>query len=188
MGLADTGRKRVGDFSLGMKQRLAIAVALLGNPQFLILDEPINGLDPVGIQELRNLFVQLNREQNITLLISSHILGELSKIATRYGIIHKGSLVSELSADDLMDQCERHLIIRTDCADKAVNVLQAQLGIAKYKILTPYTISLKEYVEQSEVVNKVLIQNGLVLFESTIHEDSLEDYFNSIIAGGEQNA
>ena len=106
MGLADTGRKRVGDFSLGMKQRLAIAVALLGNPQFLILDEPINGLDPVGIQELRNLFVQLNREQNITLLISSHILGELSKIATRYGIIHKGSLVSELSADDLMDQCE----------------------------------------------------------------------------------
>ena len=104
MGLADTGRKRVGDFSLGMKQRLAIAVALLGNPQFLILDEPINGLDPVGIQELRNLFVQLNREQNITLLISSHILGELSKIATRYGIIHKGSLVSELSADDLMDR------------------------------------------------------------------------------------
>lgn len=132
--------------------------------------------------------MQLNRKQNITLLISSHILGELSKIATRYGIIHKGSLVSELSANDLMDQCQRHLIIRTDCADKAVNVLQAQLGIAKYKILTPYTISLKEYVEQSEVVNKVLIQNGLVLFESTIHEDSLEDYFNSIIAGGEQNA
>ena len=94
----------------------------------MILDEPINGLDPVGIQELRNLFVQLNREQNITLLISSHILGELSKIATRYGIIHKGSLVSELSADDLMDQCERHLIIRTDCADKAANILQAQLG------------------------------------------------------------
>ena len=188
MGLADTGKKRVGDFSLGMKQRLAIAVALLGDPQFLILDEPINGLDPVGIQELRNLFVQLNREQNITLLISSHILGELSKIATRYGIIHKGSLVSELSANDLMDQCQRHLIIRTDCADKAVNVLQAQLGIAKYKILTPYTISLKEYVDQSEVVNKVLMQNGLVLFESTIHEDSLEDYFNSIIAGGKQNA
>ena len=170
MGLADTGRKRVGDFSLGMKQRLAIAVALLGNPQFLILDEPINGLDPVGIQELRNLFVQLNREQNITLLISSHILGELSKIATRYGIIHKGSLVSELSADDLMDQ-----------------FLQAQLGITKYKILTPHTISLKEYVGQSEVVNKTLIQNGLVLFESTIYEDSLEDYFNSIIAGGEKN-
>lgn len=87
-----------------------------------------------------------------------------------------------------MDQCERHLIIRTDCADKAVNVLQAQLGITKYKILTPHTISLKEYVGQSEVVNKTLIQNGLVLFESTIHEDSLEDYFNSIIAGGEQNA
>lgn len=158
----------------------------IDNPQFLILDEPINGLDPVGIQELRNLFVQLNREQNITLLISSHILGELSKIATRYGIIHKGSLVSELSADDLMDRCERHLIIRTDCADKAVNVLQAQLGITKYKILTPYTFSLKEYVGQSEVVNKTLIQNGLVLFESTIYEDSLEDYFNSII-GGEKN-
>ena len=125
--------------------------------------------------------MQLNREQNITLLISSHILGELSKIATRYGIIHKGSLVSELSTDDLMAQCERHLIIRTDCADKAINVLQAQLGITKYKILTPYTISLKEYVGQSEVVNKTLIQNGLVLFESTIYEDSLEDYFNSII-------
>lgn len=123
----------------------------MGDPQFLILDEPINGLDPVGIQELRNLFVQLNREQNITLLISSHILGELSKIATRYGIIHKGSLVSELSANDLMDQCQRHLIIRTDCADKAVNVLQAQLGIAKYKILTPYTISLKSMLNSQKL-------------------------------------
>ena len=86
-----------------------------------------------------------------------------------------------------MDQCERHLIIRTDCADKAVNVLQAQLGITKYKILTPHTISLKEYVGQSEVVNKTLIQNGLVLFEATIYEDSLDDYVNSIIAGGEKN-
>ena len=101
MGLADTGRKRVGDFSLGMKQRLAIAVALLGNPQFLILDEPINGLDPVGIQELRNLFVQLNREQNITLLISSHILDELSRLATHYGFIDKGTIVKEITAEEL---------------------------------------------------------------------------------------
>ncbi len=184
MDLDDTGQKRVGNFSLGMKQRLAIAIALLGKPKFLILDEPINGLDPVGIQELRNLFVRLNQEQNITLLISSHILGELSKIATRYGIIHNGSLVAELSSDELQMRCERHVDIRVDCADRAAEIVKNQLGITKCKVVSPHMISVGEYVDKSEIVNETLIKNGIVLFEATIHQESLEDYFNTIIMGG----
>lgn len=100
VGLHDVGKKKVKDFSLGMKQRLAIAVSLLGNPSILILDEPINGLDPNGIIEIRNTLLRLNKEQHITILISSHILGELSRIATHYGIIKNGTIIKEISAEE----------------------------------------------------------------------------------------
>ena len=109
VGLSDTGKKKAKNFSLGMKQRLAIAIALLGDPEFLMLDEPINGLDPSGIREVRELVLRLNKERNITILISSHILGELSKIATCYGIINNGILVDEFSKEELEERCSREL-------------------------------------------------------------------------------
>src|SRR5699024_1585071 len=109
VGLEDTGNKKVKNFSLGMKQRLAIASALLGDPAFLILDEPTNGLDPSGIREIRELLKKLNQEQGLTILISSHILSELHQLATRFGIIHKGHLIEELSAEELNEKCRQHL-------------------------------------------------------------------------------
>lgn len=105
VGLADTGNKKAKNFSLGMRQRLAIALALVGNPRFLVLDEPTNGLDPEGIKEIRELILRLNRDRKITVLISSHILGELSKFATRYGIIHQGRLIDEFTEEQLQERC-----------------------------------------------------------------------------------
>jgi ABC-2 type transport system ATP-binding protein len=114
VGLKNTGRKKTKAFSLGMKQRLSIAISLLGNPDFLILDEPINGLDPSGIREIRELLLKLNSENEITILISSHILGELAKIATKYGIINKGVLVDEFQAVELEERCKKCLAIVVD--------------------------------------------------------------------------
>ena len=105
IGLSDTGRKKVKDFSLGMRQRLAIGLSLVGNPKLLVLDEPINGLDPEGIKEIRDLILKLNHDRNITVLISSHILGELSRLATRYGIIHRGRLIEEFTETQLFERC-----------------------------------------------------------------------------------
>lgn len=105
IGLTDTGKKKVKDFSLGMRQRLAIGLSLVGNPKLLVLDEPINGLDPEGIKEIRDLILKLNHDRNITVLISSHILGELSRLATRYGIIHRGRLIEEFTETQLFERC-----------------------------------------------------------------------------------
>ena len=110
VGLKDTGKKKAKDFSLGMRQRLALAIALLGNPEFLVLDEPINGLDPTGIIELRNLLKRLNKERGITILISSHILTELHQLANRYGILHEGKLLQEITATELDKRCKKHLL------------------------------------------------------------------------------
>lgn len=105
IGLSDTGKKKVKDFSLGMRQRLAIGLSLVGTPKLLVLDEPINGLDPEGIKEIRDLILKLNHDHNITVLISSHILGELSRLATRYGIIHRGRLIEEFTETQLFERC-----------------------------------------------------------------------------------
>lgn len=114
VGLKDTGKKKAKDFSLGMRQRLALAIALLGNPEFLVLDEPINGLDPTGIIELRNLLKRLNKERGITILISSHILTELHQLANRYGILHEGKLLQEITATELDKRCKKHLLLQVN--------------------------------------------------------------------------
>lgn len=118
VGLENTGKKKARNFSLGMKQRLGIAVALIGNPDFIVLDEPINGLDPQGIVEIRELILKLNREHGITVLISSHILGELSKLATHYGFIEKGHIVKEISAEELEAACRKCL--KVDVSDTKI--------------------------------------------------------------------
>ena len=134
VGLKNTGRKKVANFSLGMKQRLGIAIALLSDPEFLILDEPTNGLDPMGIVELRQLIKRLNKEREMTVLISSHILSELHQLATRYGIIHKGKLIEQITALQLNQKCRQYLRIKVDNPGKGATVLESELNATDLKL------------------------------------------------------
>ena len=131
VGLKDTGKKKAKDFSLGMRQRLALAIALLGNPEFLVLDEPINGLDPTGIIELRNLLKRLNKERGITILISSHILTELHQLANRYGILHEGKLLQEITATELDKRCKKHLLLQVNDVAAASVLLENKVQFTR---------------------------------------------------------
>ncbi|NLK75961.1 MAG: ABC transporter ATP-binding protein [Clostridiales bacterium] len=181
VGLSDTGKKKAKNFSLGMKQRLAIAIALLGDPEFLMLDEPINGLDPSGIREVRELVLRLNKERNITILISSHILGELSKIATCYGIINNGILVDEFSKEELEERCSRELQIKVSDVDKAVDILENNLGIMDYKVSDDSTIHISQNLELAGTINTELAKNSVIVFSSSIVGTDLEDYFMGLM-------
>lgn len=184
VGLADTGRKKAKNFSLGMKQRLAIGMALMGNPEFLVLDEPTNGLDPEGIVEVRRLIQKLNHERGITVLISSHILGELSKLATRYGIINDGCLIEEFTRDELLERCQSSLVINVDDANKAAQVITSELNTSKFTIEDQNTIILSWCVGESGKVNSVLEKNEVVVNSISAQAADLEEYFLNAIGGG----
>ena len=176
VGLANTGKMKAGHFSLGMKQRLGIALALLGNPEILILDEPINGLDPAGIKEIRDIIHKLNKERGITFVISSHLLDELGKIATRYGILSDGQLVDEITAHELQERCKTCLIIETNNLEKAKEVL------AKEKLLGNYVenegkLLLYDHFEDPSLVNEILVKNGLKVNSLSFSNNGFEDYF-----------
>lgn len=188
MSLSQYKNKTVKKFSLGMKQRLAIGIALLGNPDFLILDEPINGLDPTGIQDMRNFLLELNKEKNITIMISSHILGELSKIATKYGIIKKGKLVDEITAKELSSKCQCCLKIRVSDTSKAATLLERKLQTQNYEVIDNNQLRLFEYVNAPDTVNTLFVNNGIIVYECTVSKESLEDYFNEKMRGGILNA
>ena len=181
IGLNDVGSKNVKKFSLGMKQRLGIGIALIGNPDFLMLDEPINGLDPSGIKEMRELFQRLNREMGITILISSHILGELSKIATRYGIIKKGVLIDEFKSEELYDRCKRSLKIRVDNPARAANILETILGTKQFDVLENNYIRVFDMLDRPEIVNKELVTNGVSVYSLQMAGQDLEDYFMNLM-------
>ena len=184
VGLADTGKKKAKDFSLGMRQRLGIAIALCGDPDFLILDEPINGLDPQGIIEVRELILKLNRERNITVLISSHILDELSKLATHYGFIDKGTLVKEMSADELNDACKKCVTLTvsdTSCAVKALENMGFNSDIS-YKILDGNRIDVYAQPNITELVH-ALDKQGCELVTVREHDETLEGFFISLVGG-----
>ncbi len=180
VGLSHVGNKAAGQFSLGMKQRLGIALALIGEPDLLILDEPINGLDPQGIIEMRDIIHQVNRDQHITVLISSHILEELSKIATHYGIIHEGRLIEQLSSEELMDKCAAKLVIVTDTPEKACTVLD-KLGGVEYKVADKQTIHLSNRLEDAAAINMALCSAGIAVQAIGKKNESLEDYFVGLI-------
>ena len=180
-GLSDAGKKKTKNFSMGMKQRLGIAISLMRNPDFLILDEPINGLDPSGIKEVRDLLVKLNREKQITILISSHILGELSKIATHYGIIRDGVLVEEFAAAELEMRCRRCLKLIVENVQQASAVLEGQLDIHNFDVPQPNTLRIFEGLESSYEINRVMIENGVVLQESYLAGQDLEGYFMELL-------
>ncbi len=180
VGLADTGKKKARHFSLGMKQRLGIAVALAGDPDLLVLDEPVNGLDPQGIIEIRELILRLNRERQITVLISSHILDELSRLATHYGFIDGGRMVKELSATELEAACRK--CVRLTVTDTAVlaRVLDA-LG-AEYKILDQATADVYQKLNVSQLTLALAAQN-CELVDIQERDESLESYFVSLVGG-----
>jgi len=183
--LSDTGRKKAANFSLGMKQRLGIALALCGNPDFLILDEPINGLDPQGIIEIRELILRLNRERNITVLISSHILAELAKLATHYGFIDSGNIVQEISAEELESRCRKYLHVKVTNTSILARVMD-ELGAA-YEILSETEANVYGTFRISQLAADLSAAN-CELLSITEHEESLENYFINLVgnAGGGQ--
>ncbi len=178
VGLQDTGRKKAKNFSLGMRQRLGIAIALCGEPDFLVLDEPTNGLDPQGIVEIRELILKLNREKGITVLISSHILDELSKLATHYGIIDGGRMVKELSAEELEAACRK--CQRVEVTDtRALAVVLDGMGL-EYKILSDKTADIYAKPNVS-ALSSALAAEGCELLSVSEHDESLESYFISLV-------
>ena len=176
VGLGNTGKKKAGQFSLGMKQRLGIAIAMLGDPEILILDEPVNGLDPAGIKEIRDTIIRLNQEKRVTFLISSHLLDELAKITTTYGIIADGKLVEEISAEDLKAKCENHLKIKLSDVDKALHILKDNNLLGRYT-REQDSIILYDNFDKSNQINTVIIRGGVDVYEITPSFTGLEDYF-----------
>ncbi|TYS86161.1 ABC transporter ATP-binding protein [Rossellomorea aquimaris] len=183
VGLQNTGKKKAKDFSLGMKQRLGLGIALLGDPEFLILDEPINGLDPMGVVEVRELLKKLNREYGITILISSHILSELHLLATHYGIIHEGELLEQLSAKELNEKCQQYLHIKVDDPNKAATVIENHFSTQEFEVMPDGTIRLFAYVDVPGEVSKILTSEGLVIEEFMPMGEDLETYFSHRIGG-----
>ena len=185
VGLADTNKKKVKNFSLGMRQRLGIANALLGNPKLLILDEPINGLDPMGIVEIRELLKKINKEKDVTILISSHILGELSELATNYGIINNGKLVEEISVKELKEKCRQYIEVIVDNPAKASTILEKELLITNYEVLENNRIKIFSNLDSSGLINGTLSKNKVVVQKINLKGENLEEYFINKVGGNE---
>lgn len=182
VGLEDTGKKKARNFSLGMKQRLGLAIALVGDPDFLILDEPTNGLDPQGIIDIRELILKLNREKGITVLISSHILDELSRLATHYGIIDGGRMVKALSAQELEKACRK--CVRVEVTDTAALARVLDTMQVEYKILSPSTADVYAKVNVSQLA-AALGEEGCQILSLQERDESLESYYISLVGGGD---
>lgn len=187
VGLEDTENKKFKNFSLGMKQRLGLALAILGKPELLILDEPINALDPVGIKEVRDILVKLNTEYNTTVLISSHILGELSRVATCYGFINNGQLVEEVSSDDLKNKCKDCIRVKVDNYERAIKIIEEKLNCRNYSKLPDNEIDIYGLLDRPQEINRALVTNGVDVFSLQSSGNSLEEYYFKLI-GGSQNA
>ena len=180
VGLEHTGKKKARNFSLGMKQRLGIAVALAGDPDFLVLDEPVNGLDPQGIIEIRELILKLNRERQISVLISSHILDELSRLATHYGFIDSGRMVKEISAEELDTVCRKCVRLVVSDVKPLARVLDS-MGI-EYNILSPTQADVFARVNLSGLVN-ALAKEDCELIAAQERDESLESYYVNLVGG-----
>lgn len=180
VGLENTGKKKAKNFSLGMRQRLGIAVALAGDPDFLVLDEPINGLDPQGIVEIRELILKLNKEFNITVLISSHILDELSKLATHYGFVDSGRIVKEISAAELEKVCRKS--IRIEVTDTKILALVLDKLNIEYNIVSDKKADIYSAINVSQLVS-ILAEKDCEVFSMQERDESLEGYYINLIGG-----
>lgn len=185
VGLANAKKKKFEALSLGMKQRLGLALALMGEPELLILDEPINGLDPSGIIEIRNLLLKLNEEKNVTILISSHILTELENMATDYGFLNKGELVEQISADMLKEKCRSFLEVKVTNAKKYAALLESKLNCTNYKVMPDEAIHIMEKIEDLSEFSALAVNNGIGLLSFEMKEINLENYYINLI--GEAN-
>ena len=182
--LSEFQNKKVYTLSMGMKQRLGIALALIGNPQILILDEPINGLDPKNIVALRNLLKKLNEEKDITIFISSHILSELYLLATDYIIIHKGKIMETLTHDELEEKCKQYICIKTENVPLALTVLDKIIEKSKYKVVSNQEIHLYSSSKSVEQIARAFMKKQIVVTELSVMEQTLEDYFLAVTGGG----
>lgn len=180
-GIQDVSDKKVKEFSLGMKQRLGISRAILHHPEFLILDEPTNGLDPRGIKEIRELILDLNEKQGITFLISTHILSEIQQMATKIGIINRGILLEEISYDELQKRNRHYINLKVNDDRKASFILENKLDINDYEIWEKNVIRIYEKLDKISDVNKVLVSNDIEVKEIGIRLDNLEDYFLKLV-------
>ena len=184
VGLAPGEKKPVRHYSMGMKQRLGVALALMGGPDLLLLDEPINGLDPEGIREMRELLLRLNRERGLTILVSSHILGELSKIATRYGIIQQGRMVEQITAGELAQKCTDYLHLQADQPEKAAALLERELRLSRWEMRPEGELRIYETVD-TKAVGQILTQAGIAVEEMGLHRQDLESYFLERMGGAD---
>ncbi len=179
VGLEDTGNKKAKNFSLGMKQRLALANALVTNPKFLILDEPTNGLDPVGIMETRDIIKKLAQEYGLTILLSSHLLDELSQIATHYGILHQGKLITQISSQELLKSTNQYIKIICDNANTSAEILNIAFSV-KCEAISKTELRINEQLDRIADFNQALIQNGQRVEHLSSNQHKLEDYFLKI--------
>ena len=187
VGLENARKKKYKNYSLGMKQRLGLALALINHPDLLILDEPLNGLDPQGIVELREILSHLNKKYGITMLISSHILDELEMIATRYGFIHQGQMIEEITAEKLQEKLKKYISLDVENIGLASITLEQKLHTENFKVMDDHTIYLYDFVNESSQVATTLIQEGVILNKMNISNVSLENYYLSLIKGVESH-
>ncbi len=174
VGLGDVGKKKAGAFSLGMRQRLGIAIALMGDPELLVLDEPINGLDPAGIKEIRDLIVDMN-SKGVTFMISSHLLDELGKIATNYGIVHEG-VIEEITAEELLSKCRVSLKIGASDPKKANELLHESFPQLETRVEGGMIHVLSEVSDPAQL-NKLLVSSGIGVYELSSEGTGMEDFF-----------
>ena len=182
VGLKDTGKKKAKHFSMGMQKRLSIAVALCGDPDFLVLDEPLNGLDPQGIVQIRELLLKLNREKQVTILVSGHILEELSKIATHYGFVDNGCIVKEISAKELEASCKK--CITAEVSDVKVLARILDMKGKEYAVLSERDVEIFDEISITELVH-LLDAEGCELYRVSEREATLEYYYISLVGGKE---
>jgi ABC-2 type transport system ATP-binding protein len=185
VGLDDDPKKKAKDFSLGEKQRLGIAMALLSDPELLILDEPINGLDPIGIKEIRELLLKLNKERGTTILISSHILSELTYISNRYGFINHGKLIEEMTAKEFSNKATSYLNLKVSNSSEVSLILENELGIKDYEVFPDSIIRIYDKFD-GEKITLTLAKHNIGVKEIMQMGESLEDYFTKLV-GGEKN-
>src|SRR5699024_3416744 len=179
--LANQKKKPFRDYSMGMKQRLGIALCLLGSPDCLVLDEPTNGLDAEGIMEIRKLLLKLNQENQITILISSHILTELQLLAKRFVFIKNGVIVDDLSKEELDDKSKKQIQIKVDDAAKAVQLLEQAYENIQYKVLPNRMITIESHIEEGAKINRLLTQHNVLVMELRIEALNLEEYFVGLV-------
>ena len=184
VGLEKETTKLVGNYSLGMKQRLGIARSLLHYPELLILDEPTNGLDPIGIKEMRRLILSLAKERNITIFISSHILSEIEQLVSHIGIINHGKLLEELTIDDLKKKNRKYLEFQVSDENKATMLLEKKLNIFDYEVRDERNLRIYSYLGEQSKINELFVIEGIKVDKININEDKLEDYFTNLVGGG----